>query len=1028
MATSPTPSLDSIRGSNSIESYGEHTGYLSDSPLTLSGSSPPVSDSAICDEFTSTGSGSNQHHPISASVSSSSSSSSSGLSGCGSTSSANSNKSCNNIGNGGGGGGGPGGVVGCNNSNNGPGVIGSNLNGKGSPCKNLLSTSSIVSVSTANGGAVPRCTACKSKQSDAVARCYECISYLCANCVTAHQFMHCFNGHNVSLIKGFDTTTNNVTTASTTPTSSSTSTNLTVPTSCNLVTADIKLSSSLTMMLQQQQQQQQQLQQQQQISKSFSQLSKMVLNSHVVATSSASLLGGDNGEHLENSSNSSTLCGNDDLFGNLMPQLRSTSFCRRHKNEPLKYNCRTCGKVICNECALQEHPAGLHETELLQEHQLSTICPSNSSASPSSFNPQQQTTSESVLQTVLSELRGKIAEIVSLVSSNSDNNSSKIKMQYQKAHNEVNETYQFFCSMLDERKQEVLKELESLYNSKVASSSVSLQRSKELIEKAMHMCDSVERSPKTHSVADVLMMRKMFEQQLQTALMDMQSPLELEFISNYQSIQAGVRNTFGYIRPGNSESVGAVTMSGQVVKQPPIARPTQSSSNSNSNNSGLSGVGSNHLPLSLGLSASLLENTYNSVVVGGVNVVGGMLGRSGNHNMIGNGGAVNANNNATFEELMAKRYHNHSTGVNGVIGSYVSVNPYEKWSNGGSDNLFSSSDHFSSAHLLNSLTSNVGSATAGSALSTLSVQGTNASSDSLIDMTSKLLSTSTYPPKSQIKRQKMIYHCKFGEFGVMEGQFTEPSGVAVNAQNDIIVADTNNHRIQIFDKEGRFKFQFGECGKRDSQLLYPNRVAVVRNSGDIIVTERSPTHQIQIYNQYGQFVRKFGANILQHPRGVTVDNKGRIIVVECKVMRVIIFDQNGNVIHKFGCSKHLEFPNGVVVNDKQEIFISDNRAHCVKVFNYEGQYLRQIGGEGVTNYPIGVGINANGEILIADNHNNFNLTIFTQEGQLVSALESKVKHAQCFDVALMDDGSVVLASKDYRLYIYRYVQVPPIVM
>ena len=54
----------------------------------------------------------------------------------------------------------------------------------------------------------------------------------------------------------------------------------------------------------------------------------------------------------------------------------------------------------------------------------------------------------------------------------------------------------------------------------------------------------------------------------------------------------------------------------------------------------------------------------------------------------------------------------------------------------------------------------------------------------------------------------------------------------------------------------------------------------------------------------------------------------------------------GNVLNKFGCSKHLEFPNGVVVNDRQEIFISDNRAHCVKVFNYEGQYLRQIGGEG----------------------------------------------------------------------------------
>ena len=48
--------------------------------------------------------------------------------------------------------------------------------------------------------------------------------------------------------------------------------------------------------------------------------------------------------------------------------------------------------------------------------------------------------------------------------------------------------------------------------------------------------------------------------------------------------------------------------------------------------------------------------------------------------------------------------------------------------------------------------------------------------------------------------------------------------------------------------------------------------------------------------------------------------------------------------------------------------------------------------------------------------------------QLLSALESKVKHAQCFDVSLMDDGSVVLASKDYRLYIYRYVQLPQIGM
>ncbi|XP_064484672.1 B-box type zinc finger protein ncl-1-like [Ornithodoros turicata] len=276
--------------------------------------------------------------------------------------------------------------------------------------------------------------------------------------------------------------------------------------------------------------------------------------------------------------------------------------------------------------------------------------------------------------------------------------------------------------------------------------------------------------------------------------------------------------------------------------------------------------------------------------------------------------------------------------------------------------------------------------------------------------------------KSAIKRQKIIYHSKFGEFGVREGQFTEPSGVAVNAQGDIVIADTNRHRIQVFDRGGRFKLRFGECGRRDGQLHYPNRVFVVRAFGDIIVTERSPTHQVQVFNQYGHFLRKFGSSVLEHPRAVTVDSKLRIIVVECKVMRVIIFDLWGNILRQFSCSEHLEFPNGVAANDKEEIFISDNRAHCVKVFSYEGALLRLIGGAGVTNYPIAVCINKNGHLVVSDNHHYFHITVFTQDGHLVSAFESHVKHAQCYDVALMHDNSVILASKDCKLYIYRYDQ------
>ena len=652
--------------------------------------------------------------------------------------------------------------------------------------------------------------------------------------------------------------------------------------------------------------------------------------------------------------------------------------CVRHRGETVAYYCHTCSVTACTQCLLADHNGAAHEVASLD-------------GAASQLAPQ--------LGRTISDARAKAAELKNVVQA-SESAVNKISAQLSKAQTDVTETYHFYRAALDERREELLREIEAVFNNKQAALSDLGQKTQEAVDRILKTCNFVERLVKQSSPVEALLFKKELDAKFAALFafcppdLNLQSSLDLEFISNYKAIQIGVRNTYGYIRSGNEQQQQQqnpqAAFSALSARQPPIARP---------NSSMLLG---NYSGVSLTLNSGRMSPSSAAAV------------------------ASIPSQNSSDSHFMTKRFVSGSSsssnsfglGLNdlGLAPGLSQAQTYEKWStnSGSGTNAFESFQ-------MPPLRSN------GLESSTMS-QVTNGGDPSLFDLSKLMSTTSLYPPRSQIKRQKMIYHCKFGEFGVMEGQFTEPSGVAVNAQNDIIVADTNNHRIQIFDKEGRFKFQFGECGKRDGQLLYPNRVAVVKTSGDIIVTERSPTHQIQIYNQYGQFARKFGANVLQHPRGVTVDSKGRIIVVECKVMRVIIFDQMGNVLHKFGCSKHLEFPNGVVVNDKQEIFISDNRAHCVKVFSYEGVFLRQIGGEGLTNYPIGVGINSAGEILIADNHNNFNLTIFTQDGQLISALESKVKHAQCFDVALLDDGSVVLASKDYRLYVYRYVQIPPLAL
>ncbi|UJR23523.1 hypothetical protein I4U23_026515 [Adineta vaga] len=710
------------------------------------------------------------------------------------------------------------------------------------------------------------CTACKSSESMAVAKCFQCSSFLCHQCVCAHQIMNCFEGHRVIHIKELDAN------------------------------------------------------------------------------------------------------GNDHRL----------MFCPTHKNETLKYFCATCNIPICNTCTTAEHGRAGHDVVSLNDagsHQVAK------------------------LQNMVENTRQRLIDL-KYSQKTVDRSYNSLQSQYNKAQHDINETYNFYRQLLDERKHDLIKELDNTFNEKQNLLTNQMQKIDDAIERANLPLEFSDRLFKNSSTTEILMFKKQLETKLNTLNQIIpdnngQSVFELEFVSNFQAIQTGVRNTFGYVR-ASSESTP--TMNNHYKPRP------QKLINDNFNK--VIGPPSlntcqNHNHHQSQTNLSSLSPTKS-------------IPQQPNHLL--NGMDLLS---CSLPQTIMNKYSNLSSSTPTPISFSLSSNaldihPYELWSN--ATQLASTSQQ----QLSSSLTSSNGNGNLNGQDSIVDLVDGLSSMDGYSSMASNLL-LPTRSNSSTIKRQKMIYHQKFGEFGVLEGQFTEPSGVAVNGQGDIIVADTNNHRIQIFDSNGRFRFQFGECGKRDGQLLYPNRVAVFRQSGDIVVTERSPTHQIQIYNQYGQFIRKFGANVLQHPRGVCVDNMGHIIVVECKVMRVFIFDTNGNVLNKFTCSKYLEFPNGVCCNDKQEIFISDNRAHCIKVFSYDGQFLRTIGSEGVTNYPIGVVQNSQGDVLIADNHNNFNLTIFNQDGQLISALESKVKHAQCFDVALMDDGSVVLASKDYRIYVYRYL-------
>jgi ABC-type Fe3+ transport system permease subunit/DNA-binding beta-propeller fold protein YncE len=65
-----------------------------------------------------------------------------------------------------------------------------------------------------------------------------------------------------------------------------------------------------------------------------------------------------------------------------------------------------------------------------------------------------------------------------------------------------------------------------------------------------------------------------------------------------------------------------------------------------------------------------------------------------------------------------------------------------------------------------------------------------------------------------------------GRAGTGPGEFNRPEGICVDAQDRIYVADSCNHRIQIFSRDGKFIRQFGRAGSGWGELSYPYDIAV----------------------------------------------------------------------------------------------------------------------------------------------------------------------------------------------------------
>ena len=66
----------------------------------------------------------------------------------------------------------------------------------------------------------------------------------------------------------------------------------------------------------------------------------------------------------------------------------------------------------------------------------------------------------------------------------------------------------------------------------------------------------------------------------------------------------------------------------------------------------------------------------------------------------------------------------------------------------------------------------------------------------------------------------------------------------MNKSGHLMVCDENNHRIQVFELNGKFLGKFRTRGANLGEFNHPNSIAVLRN-GQIVVCD-TRNHHIQI--------------------------------------------------------------------------------------------------------------------------------------------------------------------------------------
>lgn len=91
-----------------------------------------------------------------------------------------------------------------------------------------------------------------------------------------------------------------------------------------------------------------------------------------------------------------------------------------------------------------------------------------------------------------------------------------------------------------------------------------------------------------------------------------------------------------------------------------------------------------------------------------------------------------------------------------------------------------------------------------------------------------------------------VHLALWGEAGSGPGQLDSPAALALDAAGNVYVADTQNHRVEVFDADGGFLTQWGGYGSAPGQFNRPMGIAV------------SPDGRVYVADTYNNRIQVFG--------------------------------------------------------------------------------------------------------------------------------------------------------------------------